>query len=82
MPTDVACGAGFSSRDFYVERVKDGASIRGPGMIVGLIRRACFFEGAVRYRVNPVHAVDVLNLGEDRSSGRGCCDPPHRDVAV
>lgn len=33
-------------------------------MVVVLIRRACFFEGATPYRVDPAHAARVLGLSE------------------
>ncbi len=36
--------------------------LKGPDLIVSHIRRACFFEGHVSYRVDPARAVRVLGL--------------------
>jgi len=47
---------------FTLRNTKNGATIRGGGPVIALIRRACFFEGSVPYRVDPETAARVLGF--------------------
>ncbi|HTN84016.1 MAG TPA: hypothetical protein VL242_10030, partial [Sorangium sp.] len=52
-----------ASRDFVIRsRRHPHLRITGSALAVPLIRRACFFEGRVRYRVDPELAARVLGL--------------------
>lgn len=64
----------FHSCDVYAQTRRGGAAftvvdpatgerLQGGDLLALLIRRACFFEGSVRYRVSPEAAVRVLGLG-------------------
>jgi hypothetical protein len=48
---------------FVITNNATGESLRGGDLLPLLIRRACFFEGSVRYRMSPERAVRVLGLG-------------------
>ena len=54
-----------ASRNYWIASCSDHLKL--PGLAIHLIREHSFFEGDVPYRVDPLHAVQVLGLksGED-----------------
>jgi len=64
------CGlADWCYLDFLILNRRSGKYVTGPGMIVHLIREHHFFEGLESpYRVDPVKAMQVLELGPNVST--------------
>jgi hypothetical protein len=53
----------WSNLEFRIENERAGEVVKGPGLIVHLIREHSFFEGLESpYRVNPIKLVKVLEL--------------------
>jgi hypothetical protein len=63
---DCPWGCGYqlwSNLDFRIENERAGEVVKGPGLIVHLIREHSFFEGLESpYRVNPIKLVKLLEL--------------------
>ena len=60
---DVYEHTGRGGAMFVVENQSTGERLRSGDLLPSLIRRACFFEGSVSYRVSPEALVRVLGLG-------------------
>lgn len=59
----VGQGAGYASLDWYICNLQTQQQMRGPGLIVHLIRDHHFFEGlASPYRVDPQELARLLAL--------------------
>jgi hypothetical protein len=73
-PDDGQCTSGggvrFASIDWRIRHDRTGAELRGPGLIVHLIRAHHFFEGpASPYRVDPDALCALLGLGSGAARG-------------
>jgi hypothetical protein len=71
-PDDGQCTAGgrvrFASTDWRIRHERSGRELRGPGLLVHLIRSHHFFEGIESpYRVDPDALCELLGLGGART---------------